>query len=184
VEVGDVVGQVGLSGDTNFPHLHFTVRRNRETLDPFTGLAMGSGCGRSAGSLWSPPAQATLAYRSGGLLASGFAKAPPSYPGFLEQGIDQRVSRQSPALIVWMVVWGARAGDRWSMRVTGPNGEVIVEQQGQQPEDDIQAFRFLGRKRPPQGWPPGSYRASFQLTRTKGGNPEILVDHQESTVIE
>ena len=35
VRAGDVLGQVGLSGDTEFPHLHLSVRLNGGIVDPF-----------------------------------------------------------------------------------------------------------------------------------------------------
>ena len=35
VETGTPLGLVGLSGQTEFPHLHFSVRHNGATVDPF-----------------------------------------------------------------------------------------------------------------------------------------------------
>jgi len=35
VDRGEVLGFVGLSGDTEFPHIHFEVRRNGRVIDPF-----------------------------------------------------------------------------------------------------------------------------------------------------
>ena len=35
VSAGAVLGQVGLSGDTEFPHLHLTVRKDGRVVDPF-----------------------------------------------------------------------------------------------------------------------------------------------------
>jgi len=79
VEVGDQVvagqplGLVGLSGNTTFPHLHFSVSRDDRKLDPFVGEAQGFACGSERDPLWSPDALAVLAYQAGGVLQSGFA---------------------------------------------------------------------------------------------------------------
>ncbi len=35
VAAGDVLGQVGLSGRTLFPHLHISARKDGETVGPF-----------------------------------------------------------------------------------------------------------------------------------------------------
>ena len=35
VQRGQAIGQVGLSGQTEYPHLHFTVRVNNALIDPF-----------------------------------------------------------------------------------------------------------------------------------------------------
>ncbi len=39
VAAGQPLGLVGLSGATIFPHLHLTVRKDKEIVDPFVGLA-------------------------------------------------------------------------------------------------------------------------------------------------
>src|SRR3546814_18786942 len=71
---GDKLGLIGLSGNTDFPHLHFAVTRGNVLLDPFTGGQPSAACGAAAQSLWSPAAQAELSYRAGGLLSAGFLK--------------------------------------------------------------------------------------------------------------
>ena len=35
VQVGDVLGKIGLSGRTQFPHVHVSVRHNGTCIDPF-----------------------------------------------------------------------------------------------------------------------------------------------------
>lgn len=41
---GSALGLIGISGKTEFPHLHFTVRHNGNTIDPFTGMRADAGC--------------------------------------------------------------------------------------------------------------------------------------------
>jgi len=38
IEKGDVVGEVGTSGNATGPHVHFEVRRDRKPLDPLLFL--------------------------------------------------------------------------------------------------------------------------------------------------
>lgn len=35
VRDGTVLGEIGLSGRTKFPHIHFSVRKNGKVIDPF-----------------------------------------------------------------------------------------------------------------------------------------------------
>src|SRR3546814_6955408 len=56
---GDKLGLVGLSGNTDFPHLHFAVTRGNVLLDPFTGQQPTAACGAAPGSLWSPDRKST-----------------------------------------------------------------------------------------------------------------------------
>ncbi|MFQ5467349.1 MAG: M23 family metallopeptidase, partial [Kiloniellaceae bacterium] len=79
VAAGARLGLIGLSGRTDFPHLHFAVRHGGAALDPFTGRAPEQGCGLAGATpLWSAAARRALAYRAGGLLAAGFATARPT----------------------------------------------------------------------------------------------------------
>ncbi len=48
---GQVLGFVGLSGLTEFPHLHFGLKRNGKNIDPFTAQSEGK-CGVLGSSHW------------------------------------------------------------------------------------------------------------------------------------
>src|SRR5262249_323708 len=65
VKAGTPLGLVGLSGDTEFPHLHITVRHAGQVVDPFApvGTAAGTcvGQGVPAGGLWTPQAARAMA---------------------------------------------------------------------------------------------------------------------------
>ncbi len=53
VGAGQRLGRVGMSGLAEFPHLHFTLRRNGKIVDPFAPQAAPGTCGDSApSSLW------------------------------------------------------------------------------------------------------------------------------------
>lgn len=52
VQKGDVLGLVGLSGFTQFPHVHLSVRKNGNVLDPFTGRMPEDGCDVNGKTWW------------------------------------------------------------------------------------------------------------------------------------
>ena len=52
VERGQELGLVGLSGQTEFPHVHMTVRHQCQAIDPFTGQSSLAGCGNTGPSMW------------------------------------------------------------------------------------------------------------------------------------
>ena len=75
-KLGQPLGRVGLSGLTEYPHLHFTVRHKGAVVDPF---AYGARCRAPAGaanSLWHPALHAQLAYQERAILNAGFASGP------------------------------------------------------------------------------------------------------------
>ncbi len=176
VEAGARLGLIGRSGTAAFPHPHFGLRRHGRTIDPFTGLHAPSGCGRGAAPLWSPAAQARLAYRAGGLLAAGFAAAAPSLAEILEDRPRRaRLAADAPALVFWAASWGLRAGDRENMRILGPDGRVLVEQTGRLPRNQAQWLRHAGAKRERQAFPPGRYRGEYRVTRETDGHRVTVV---------
>ena len=173
---GQVLGLIGLSGHTEFPHVEFSVRREGKTLDPFTGQAPGSGCGRPGRSLWSEAAAAQLAYRPGGLLLAGFAARKPALEGVLKGEFRRdSLTAAAPALVFWAVSWGLRGGDEEVLVITRPDGSELLRAETEVPRDKAQWFRFGGKKRPPEGWAPGLYRADYRVLRRDPEGPREVV---------
>src|SRR5687767_667340 len=72
VRRGQLLGLVGLSGWTEFPHLHLTVRYQGRKIDPFVGTGAHTGCGLGE-PLWEAKALEAMKYVPTGMLAAGFA---------------------------------------------------------------------------------------------------------------
>lgn len=167
VRAGEPVAQVGLSGLTELPHLHFQVRHNDKPVDPFTGEGRAPGaCAAGDRPLWRADVLAALPYRPVVLRASGFAGRP----------MDARTAREArepanrfgacaPALHFWTEIIGVKAGDRVSLRVTGPEGRTLAENAGRVERDYAQLFVQAEAPRPGTGWPEGVYRGTVRLTR-------------------
>ncbi len=159
VATGAVLGQVGLSGDTEFPHLHLTVRKDGRAVDPF---AFSAG-GRTA-SLWSrtPP------YREGEVLVSGFAARPVTMRDIQEQGSGQlpRPGRTS-ALVAFVQAIGLQAGDVQRLTLTAPGGTAVADSTAPPLDHDkAQQMLFVGKAHAPAGgWPAGPYRAAYRVLR-------------------
>src|SRR5262245_43787628 len=77
VLAGTPLGLIGLSGKTEFPHLHFQVSRQGAIVDPFDGGAMNQGpaaaCAMPSSDLWTN----RVAYVAGGVATAGFAAETP-----------------------------------------------------------------------------------------------------------
>jgi len=178
VAAGTPLGLVGLSGMTEFPHLHFSVRHRGVTLDPFTGRPPGSGCaaGDRDDALWDRAARDALAYRAGGLLAAGFATQAPTLEAALDGAYDAPPRRAAPALVFWAAAWGLRAGDRETLRLTAPDGSVLAETSTEMPGDKAQWIRFAGHRLRQGAWPPGRYRGEYRVLRGPAAAPTTVVD--------
>lgn len=123
VQTGDVLGDIGLSGKTQFPHLHLSVRKDGTHLDPF-GTAEPATCALSnvgEDQLWETP----LPYTPGGLLDIGFSDAIPEY-GDIRAGRAKKVlSADAPAIVLFAFAFGSQAGDQMILETNGPDGEVF-----------------------------------------------------------
>ena len=161
VATGDVLGRIGLSGQTQFPHLHLAVRdETGANIDPFVPDGPVA-CGITPqDTLWADK----LELRPGGLIAEGFADSVPDYERIKAgDAAATEIDRDDP-LVVWAYVFGGRAGDTLHLRITGPRGHVMDESTGLETTQS-QLFRAIGRPAPQGGWADGAYIGDVQLIR-------------------
>jgi hypothetical protein len=163
VAAGDRLGLIGLSGMTEYPHLHFMVRQGERIIDPFDGKGMAEPCGSERESLWRDP----WPYTPTGLIAAGFADRQPELEA-LEQGdfAATAIAANAPALVFWVRIFGVKAGDKLHMRLLAPDGAAVVDSVGD-PTDKpkLRVFRSVGIKRTAPTWPVGTYRGEVRLLR-------------------
>lgn len=149
VKVGTVLGNVGMSGHAEFPHLHFVVRERGRAIDPF---AYGARPGQCSGgrSLWAASAGMARSYRAGEVINAGFATGQMTMGAVQAFGGDQspRPTRASAALIAVVQAIGLEAGDMQSLSLTGPDGAVLADNRAALLDrDKAQWIMFTGKKR-------------------------------------
>jgi len=179
VAAGAPLGRIGLSGQTEFPHVHFTVRRDGVALDPFTGGTAWS-CGDPATPLWSEAARRDLGYIATGALVAGFAAAAPD-PETIRSGRG-RLGDAAPdpdALVFWADIFGAQAGDTQTILIVGPDGAEWFRQADVLEASNVSWFAFGGRRRPAEGWAPGRYAGRYLLER----DGAVLIDRARTIAI-
>ncbi|WP_374573192.1 M23 family metallopeptidase [Phenylobacterium sp.] len=165
VKAGQPIARVGLSGNTEFPHLHLTVRHDGVVVDPFAPDPYGADC-KPQRTLWTPAVAAQLAYRAGEVLNAGFADRPVDMAAIEAGGIAPPV-RGSAVLVAYVRAIGLDAGDVQEMTLKGPDGAVLAMSRVP-PLDHAKAqyMMFVGKKRPSDdGWPGGVYIAEYRVLR-------------------
>lgn len=162
VDVGDRLGRIGLSGQTEFPHLHLSLRKDGEVVDPFDAdNRLTCDPEGVTESLWAEP----LDVPQGGILATGFSDAVPDYDTIKAGRAGARsLQPASPALVAWVYLFGGREGDVVAVEISGPAGSVLSDAQ-RLDRTQAQLFRAMGRRTPQAGWPEGDYTATFTLIR-------------------
>lgn len=155
VETGDLLGTIGMSGKTQFPHLHISVRRGSTVVGPFTGP-----CSEEHDYRW----KEKIEYTGTRLLKSGFSDKIQTLNS-IEQGIRPRLTTDSDSLLFWANVVGIQAGDLQEVIITMPDGSILAEHRQSVAESKVNWLSYAGRKRPSGGWPKGRYTALYRLTR-------------------
>ncbi len=162
VQAGEVLGQVGMSGKTAFPHVHLSVRKDGKKIDPFD----------PDNNLWADDLQEALAYQPTKIINIGFADAGVNTAEIaLEVFKGYTPHRTAPALVVYMRVINLVKGDQIRLTITGPDGQIATKTYDPAMGRRAIQMQFLGKKLPEGGWPDGAYIGVAEVLR--GG---VVVD--------
>jgi murein DD-endopeptidase MepM/ murein hydrolase activator NlpD len=166
VVAGQALGLVGMSGLSEYPHLHFTVRYRGELLDPFRGTEAAPACGAGERPLWHPAVLAVLPYAAGAIYNYGIAPFVPSAVE-VREGRQQEnvVPRDAAQLVVWLEAFGVSAGDVLNVRVRDAAGQTLLEHRSRFERTQARVFRAVGRKRGAEPWSAGAYTAEIAVGR-------------------
>lgn len=165
VATGQPIGRVGLSGDTEFPHLHLTVRHGGQAVDPFAPTAVAAPACVAQGQLWTSEAAGQLGYKRGTILNAGFAAAAAT-PDAIEAHAVAEPTAASPAIVVYARAIGLEAADRVEIELLAPDGRSLASAKGPPLDHDKAQWTVnVGRKAPPGGWPHGVYRGEIRVRR-------------------
>jgi murein DD-endopeptidase MepM/ murein hydrolase activator NlpD len=165
VDTGTPLGLIGQSGMAEFPHMHLAVRKDGVEVDPFapraTNICDVASSDTARDDLWLPD----VTYRAGGIIGAGFANQVPEFEA-IKSGLDSPAAlpATSPALVLWVYLFGARAGDALVFDITGPEGRITAERLLLEKNQAL-LFRAVGRKMRGMGWPEGAYSGTARLMR-------------------
>ena len=176
VRTGEALGLIGLSGNSTFPHLEFTVRYDGRVVDPFASDP-STNCAATGERLWTAAAAKQLAYMSGAVLLAGFAAQIPERRD-VRSGAHRayELSTLAPLLVFWVDMFGLAAGDIERLRILAPDGTVVAEREQVSIKSAHQHFQTIGLLRPHLGaWAPGIYRGEYLLLREIDGKRRPLI---------
>lgn len=165
VAAGARLGDIGMSGNAEFPHLHFEVRRRGTAVDPFSGRSPGAGCEGAAASMWRAGAARALAYRVPEVLAVGLAASADAARAARTATVPAPLGKNPPALVIWADVVGARDGDMQTFRMRTGDGRLVLDRRLRVARGGLSWFAFAGLRRPPEGWASGKYVVSYLIER-------------------
>jgi len=163
VEAGAVLGDVGMSGLTEYPHLHFIVRRGGKVIDPFADGRAAGACNGNAENHWHESVRAQLAYSPRTILNFGFTTDSVTTEA-VESGVTLQLqpTMDSQAIVAFVRTIGLKAGDLQTLTLRDPAGNVLAENRPVALErNKAQVILFSGKKRAKRDWDRGLYTATY-----------------------
>ncbi len=185
VAAGQVIGMVGTSGLSQYPHLHFQVKKGKNIIDPFVGLKPKAICGPGETPLWKKDVMARLPYHPTAIYNVGFTDAVPKSPDKARQGMlsGPDLPAKSKAMILWADIFQVRKGDKLSLNIDGPGGAKILRYKTAIKKNRTRHFVYAGKPLKTSQWPPGAYRGEVTLIRKRGvQGPEKLTEVRTITI--
>lgn len=164
---GAVLGRVGYSGRTQFPHLHLAVRRDGTVVDPFAPDRPLESCGTGP-TLWLPEVEKSLAYRSPFVLEAGFVSENVEIAHVEEFGLaPHRARADQPALVAVARAIGLETGDEMSLDLYDPSGRLVARKAPPAFDRPKAQWMLLAGLRKPSvvGYMPGVWHARIHILR-------------------
>ncbi|BCH29733.1 peptidase M23 [Mesorhizobium sp. L-8-10] len=166
VKRGQRLGAVGASGLAQFPHVHVTVRRNGEDVDPVTGKPLAAGClveGEARHPLFSAEIVDALGEAGPQIIALGLAGGPIDHAALSVSGPPSAAKASSPAIVGWAWFINLRRSDRVVVRLVGPDGqEIALNRSDPMDRNKADYSAFGGKKGAPAS---GVYRVTAGVER-------------------
>lgn len=179
VKAGQKIGEVGLSGDTEYPHLHFGLRKNGKSWDPFDNSRANEGCKIGGNGLWQEP----MAYEGFTLMPLVFSSKPLTRRSRWQPQPD-RLSSDADYLILTGRAWNVLVGDAWFFKIIRPDGTEASNRSMRVTENRQSQWYWNQIARPQGGFMPGKWTGHLRVTRRgKDGQLKTFEATKTTTVV-
>ena len=149
INSGDLIGIMGMSGKTEFPHLHFEVRKNGKIIDPFLSEQPvdNLNCNSTKNPIWKKQISDLLQYIPLVILDSGFTdQIPQDSQQASELSLQNNISANSSQLIFWFEIIGIKKDDVLTMVIIDPDNNIIVQNTKKPAKNQARYFQYIGKK--------------------------------------
>ncbi len=166
VRAGQKLAQVGQSGLTKFPHLHFGVFKDDNVLDPYTGALSSEGCGQKKDSMWH--IGLPMKYEPVAIFNGGFRSSAPDFRA-IERGDDinpKTLPLSSGAFVFWVGFYNVEAGDEITLNIYDPNGRLFDTRTLVVKKASTQKYYYTGRKIGQVQMKKGLYKGRVAFSRS------------------
>lgn len=171
VQRGQPIGEVGSSGGTSFPHLHYAIRIHNATIDPFIGVSP-TGCeADEAGPLWHESVD--IFYAESAILGFGASRDFPNLDAMENGFLTAPPEGTTAPFYIWAHVMGVKKGDTLRFLAFAPGEKILASERFEVVEDKTIFSANIGVE-PSDGqfthWSAGVYEGRMAIYR---GGQEI-----------
>ncbi len=161
VKVGQKIGEIGMSGLTEYPHLHFALRYNNEWYDPFNQKPLTAACSTNKPTgAWDPE----IPYKVMALLPPTLTSTLPNRQSRWDAP-TATLSKNVSHLYLNGHAFGVQKGDRWLFKFIRPDGRTAYEK-GVSVAANRQLYGRSNRiARPEGGFMPGIWTGEILVLR-------------------
>ncbi len=171
VKAGQPIGDIGSSGGTSYPHLHYAIRARNATIDPFIGVSP-TGCeAEAAGSLWD--ASIDMFYAESAVLGFGVTQDFPGIEAVKTGNLPENTDDAYAPFYIWAHLMGVKKGDTLRFTAFAPEDKIIASERFEIVEDKTIFIANIGVEPADVSlghWPAGDYEGRFAFYR---GGEEI-----------
>lgn len=192
VERGQQLGEVGLSGQTEFPHLHFQVEyvdpdtQKRIFIDPFTGIST-TGKRFVRQPLWEEEVIEEAVYEPQ-VVNFGFSSqvVTENHNERIFSGLLARhpvISATAGTLQFFAQIFGIERGDRVSMKIYDPPGRILSSSSTVKSEANVVYTAHTGKQRGQNEWKSGTYAGEIEIIRHNPMQGSKIVRRATSIIV-
>lgn len=171
ITAGDTIAFAGWSGKAELPGLGFWLRNSATVVDPFDSKEVALPCDGDGQPLWKDAPPHIDRYNDVVVVDAGFTASPQPLVPDVIRGYHRQESLPltSPSLVFWVMVANATAGEVRTLKLVGPDNELVAEQEQAERDDSPVVLLHTGSARPKTGWKAGEYTATVDIARKVNG---------------
>lgn len=170
VKAGQPLGLVGLSGLSEYPHLHLTTIYQGKKIDPFMGIPPSNKENPpKPHPLWDEATMALMPYGGGKIYNMAVTSEEPDLHKLRAGQYRSQGPLTNPLKLAGSIeLFALSQGDKVTINLLDPTHKEIFKKSVTIPKYEARAFIYAGLKKPAEGWKTGSWQLRIDYESANG----------------